>query len=94
MKQLIELLKKLPKDHLLHFTVCLLVAWTAARVACAVMPVGLKHRLMSVGIGATIAVLVGVAKELRDDRQEGNRLSRDDLLADVLGAIAGAAMTL
>lgn len=94
MKQLIEHLKKLPKDHLLHLTVSLLLAWTVARVACAVMPVGLKHRLMAVGIGAAIAVLVGMAKELRDDRQEGNRLSRDDLLADVLGAIAGAAMTL
>lgn len=35
MKQLIEHLKKLPKDHLLHFTVSLLLAWTVARVACA-----------------------------------------------------------
>ena len=94
MEKLIELLKKIRKDHLLHFTVCLLLAWTAARVACAVMPGGLRHRLMAVGLGAMIAVLVGVAKELRDDRQEGNRLSRSDLLADLLGAVAGAAMTL
>ena len=43
------------------------------------------------GIGASVAV--GVAKELVDRREPGNRFSSKDVLADVLGAVAGAYLT-
>lgn len=43
------------------------------------------------GIGASLAV--GVAKELADSREAGNRFSSKDVWADLVGAVAGAYLT-
>lgn len=88
MKQLIEHLKKLPKDHLLHFTASLLLAW-AATVACAMLLPDGKHKIDSAAIGFIAAMAVGVWKELYDGTFSGR-----DFVADIAGAFTGTAMYL
>lgn len=88
MKQLFEQLKKLPKDHLLHFTVSLLLAWAVAVPCAMLLPAG-KYKIASAAIGFIAAMAVGVWKELYDGTFSGR-----DFVADIAGAFTGAAMYL
>lgn len=49
--------------------------------------------LLPAAIAFVTALAVGIAKEYRDRKQTGNHFCVWDLLADALGALAGAALT-
>lgn len=87
MRHLIEKLASIGTDKLLHFNVCMFVAYLAARL----LPCCTVERMLA---GFAFAVLIGFGKELYDEAQEGNMFDWHDLLADVAGAAAGAVMGL
>ena len=47
---------------------------------------------LALGLGATLAFLPGLAKELLDASDSGNRFSSRDLFWDAIGAVAGASL--
>lgn len=87
MRHLIEKLARIGTDKLLHFNVCLFVAYLIARL----LPCCTVERMLA---GFAFAVLIGFGKELYDEAQEGNMFDWHDLLADVAGAAVGAMMIL
>lgn len=87
MCHLIEKLASIGTDKLLHFNVCMFVAYLTARL----LPCCMVERMLA---GFAFAVLIGFGKELYDEAQEGNTFNWCDLLADVAGASVGAVMGL
>ena len=87
MRHLIEKLAMIGTDKLLHFNVCLFVAYLSARL----LPCCTVERMLA---GFAFAVLIGFVKELYDEGQEGNTFDWHDLLADVAGAAVGVVMIL
>lgn len=81
------ILASIGTDKLLHFNVCLFVAYLSARL----LPCCTVERML---VGFAFAVLIGVGKELYDEGQEGNTFDWGDLLSDVAGAAVGAMMGL
>ena len=87
MRHLIEKLASIGTDKLLHFNVCLFVAYLTARL----LPCCTVERMLA---GFAFAVLIGFGKELYDEAQEGNTFDWNDLRADVAGAVVGACMAI
>lgn len=77
----------LGEDKVKHF---FLDGFTLATSVAAARAVGVERRPALV-VGASVAALVGVGKEIRDRRVTG-RFSPKDLLADALGAAAYGAV--
>ncbi len=73
-------------DKRLHFGVSVGLG-AGANVASSLL---LEDRLLRVLIAVPAALLPGVAKEIHDASQPGNRFSAADLAWDLLGASAGA----
>ncbi|KVP96563.1 hypothetical protein WJ97_11800 [Burkholderia ubonensis] len=69
-------------DKYLHAGVSAVIASTVTTLAA-----GSPNRLWY-GIGSSLAV--GVAKEIADSRQPHNKFDSKDLLADLVGTLAGA----
>lgn len=86
MKKIVGFLQNLRKDDWMHFTVSLLLAWVVAVLSAWPLPDG--YGLMAAGVGFAVSVGAGVYKEFVMDEQA----SLFDLLADLTGALAGAAM--
>ena len=83
---------KLPSDNwfgldkLKHFTVSMLVTGASGWI--------MQHRFksnpeMSRPVGAAFAFSLGITKELLDHSSPGNHFSWRDVIADILGIIAG-----
>ena len=88
MRKLIELLKRLRKDDVLHFTVSLIVAWAVATAAGWLMPEGVRDGIAAAAFGFVFSFGLGLYKEVVLDGQA----SLYDLIADVLGASVGVIM--
>lgn len=74
------------RDKVLHFAVCAAVSLLAA-VGIALLS---NDFLCSAVAGFCSGFAIGVGKEYGDSKAIGNRWDWFDLLADTLGAIAGA----
>jgi putative lipoprotein len=80
---------KIPTDKLYHFGVCALIAFFGAAAFRLLLPASVPD---AIG-GAALALAVGVGKEYGDSKAPGNHWCWWDLLADLLGAACGAALT-
>ena len=92
--QLNTIIMKIGNDKIMHFMVCLVIAFAvsclAANVLYAVWPSQAATRaIVACAAGFIVAMCFGVYKELRDMQQPGNHFCTHDLLADVAGAFAG-----
>lgn len=86
---------KIEKDKLMHFLVCLAVAFffscLGTNVVYRLAPEALGLRiLMGAAAGFVAAMLLGIEKEVDDSRMAGNHFCWKDLLADILGAAVGS----
>jgi hypothetical protein len=73
---------KLPKDKLLHLIAGTCIGALTALLVCPTMFAGF-----------TAALILGIAKEVYDERHDG-AADPADVLATVVGGIAGAALTI
>lgn len=87
--QLVNRLASIGSDKYLHLLACQAIAYIVSKIAATFMSSG--WALLS---GIFVASVIGVAKELRDWRQTGNKFSWEDICADLGGAIIGAVMIL
>lgn len=78
---------KVSRDKILHFAVCAVVALILAIVIALLS----KDFLCSAVAGIYSGTAIGVGKEYGDYKAVGNRWDWYDMVADILGAIAGAA---
>lgn len=79
---------KIQQDHFKHFGVCLVVALTASAVEA-----GFGASYWQSYIAAIIAGgAIGVGKEYGDKCAPGNKWDWNDIVADMVGAIVGAAL--
>ena len=78
----------MPRDKILHFLVCL--------GACVAVSLGMFFlgNWSSVCCGLFFALGLGLGKEYGDSKASGNRWDWWDIVADVLGAAAGAGAVL
>ena len=74
-------------DKYLHFLACQMISFLTAKIGGCFVPAGLAAIT-----GLSVAVAVGLVKELWDRRQPGNAFSWSDIIADVMGAVTGAGM--
>lgn len=76
-------------DKYLHFLACQVIAFLTAKIVGCLVPYG-----WALLVGFVTAATVGLVKELRDRREPGNMFSWGDVIADLVGAVAGAVMSL
>ena len=79
------MINRMGTDKILHYLVCFIIAHIAMDAASQT-EVG---NLLSKVIGFSVAMVIGVLKEVYDRFQPGNRFCLKDLLADALGAASG-----
>lgn len=89
LSRIFEALKSVRKDDWMHFTVSLVMVFVLSVVVAAVIPDGLGYRVAAAVAALVATVALGVYKELSIDEV----VSIADLRADVLGAVAGAIMS-
>ena len=90
MSKITQYISSIGTDKYMHFLVCEVLAWLIARVLrlCGVD----QWAAMAVGFG--VAVAVGVSKELYDRYVQHEVFDWQDIVADVIGAVVGAIMSL
>lgn len=85
---------KIENDKIMHFLVCLTIAFIFSTIgANAIYKLapdapGMRT-LLGAALGFVVAMLIGVEKERRDAKKQGNHFCWKDLLADTLGAVVG-----
>lgn len=75
-------------DKVLHFFACLAATVAAA---LATFKMGMWHSIIA---GALFALGLGLGKEYGDSKASGNKWSWGDIIADLLGIIAGSGILL
>lgn len=87
---MVDIVRKLAAvgaDKYIHLVACQTIAWTVCKVFSHIFP-----WWVAMPAGFVAAMAVGVAKELLDDREDGNRFDPQDIKADSVGAFMGAVM--
>lgn len=79
---------KIQQDHFKHFTVCLAVAFTASSIEAG-CGASYGQSLIS---GVIAGGAIGVGKEYGDKCSPGNKWDWSDIVADMAGAVIGAAL--
>ena len=77
-------------DKILHALVCFIIAVVVGTIAAHLLRA--YSPWLTFGIALVAALAVGIWKELRDSKQKGNHFCVWDLIADLIGATAGAAV--
>ncbi len=73
-------------DKLKHFSVSLIL--TTSSYYYMKKPFGFSNEI-SLSVSIPFSFLVGLGKEFRDKKQEGNHFSMKDLTVDILGIVTG-----
>lgn len=86
---------KISTDKILHFIVCLVIAFIVsallANLTYSFAPNNPCARASSsYGAALFVALAIGICKELRDKKQQGNHFCLKDLAADFAGAVIGS----
>lgn len=79
-------LSAIPVDKYIHVVVCIVIAGLITHL----LPF---TRLISAIVAAVVASVIGVAKEVYDKKDYG-LFDRNDILADVCGAVIGALISI
>lgn len=79
---------KIQQDHLKHFVVCLVVAFSASSIEAGCGASFIQSFVAGIIAGGAI----GVGKEYGDHCAPGNKWDWSDITADVIGAVVGSAL--
>lgn len=86
---------KISIDKILHFIVCLIIAFIVSTVMANLVyqfaPNDPGTRAATSYVAALfVALAIGVWKESRDKKQQGNHFCWRDIIADIVGALIGS----
>ena len=79
---------KIQQDHLKHFGICLVVAFSASSIEAGCGASCSQSFVAGIIAGGAI----GVGKEYGDHCAPGNKWDWSDITADVIGAVVGSAL--
>ncbi len=74
-------------DKKLHAFVCFCIAAIVGALAAHIPP---HKEWLAMLMAFTVAVVVGLWKEIRDRKQKGNHFCWWDFIADIIGALLGS----
>ena len=91
MRKILEILKSIEGDKWAHFLVCLLITTSMGFWVELTFHIDF---IVSAIIGGSVALAIGLGKELRDNHVAGDFFSWKDFFADAIGCIFGFVLVL